>query len=240
MFLIAFSASYTRSRCYSYTMKRHLASARRRLSISAFFCRKRLVSGAAVLALLVLTGCLSTSLNPLYTKADLIYDATLLGTWADKDDPDSDKWVFTKSGDLEYELTVTPKDGKTGKFETRLLKLDDTLFLDICPRESVIEKASDNETERFLLIRRHMFMKVKLARPQLRLETMQLDWLKEELAQDRSAPAWQKGDDNGIMFTASTADLQRFVRKHIQNTNAWDEFELALLPASDKADQIVR
>jgi hypothetical protein len=69
--------------------------------------------GAFAMALFV-AGCI-TSIYPIYTDKDLIFDASLMGTWV-LIDPDTGKkekdmlWTFAKSEEKAYDLTIIDKD----------------------------------------------------------------------------------------------------------------------------------
>ena len=46
---------------------------------------------------LLLGGCWTLSINPLYTEADLVYDPGLEGIWGDPEDPENETWEFKES-----------------------------------------------------------------------------------------------------------------------------------------------
>ena len=51
-----------------------------------------------LIALCSITGCIPTSINPLYTGQDLVFDPALIGVWSETGDS-KETWAFEKAGD---------------------------------------------------------------------------------------------------------------------------------------------
>ena len=186
---------------------------------------KKILLALVLFALCGLIGCIPTSLNPLYTAKDLVFDPALIGVWSDKDDS-KETWAFQKAGDTDYKLICTENDGKTGHFEAHLLKLGDTQFLDLFPDESGIEEMNRSGFYKIHLLRTHSFLKVTQIAPALQMAPLDLKWLREYLARDPKAIAHQKfgeGDEAQIVLTASTPELRKFVEKHLNTEGAFGD-----------------
>ena len=177
---------------------------------------------------LLLPACVP-SVNPLYTEKDLVFDPALIGVWTQ--DHDKETWTFEKSGEKKYKLLQTDGEGRTAEFEIHLVKLNQRLFLDLYLIDPGMEKEwKMNQYAMFGLILRpaHMFMKVTQIEPALQISFLNPDWLKVFLAQNpRSirhenvrAPSSQ-GNDEQILLTAETKDLQKFILKHVNDENAF-------------------
>jgi len=172
-------------------------------------------------ALVLLTGCVTLSVYPYYTAKDVQFDAALLGNWVDPDKTNADleTWSFEKINDHTYRLTVTEKEEKT-EFDAHLFKLKDHTFLDCLPREH-----SDYSTPCHLLLR------VDRLQPALELRPLDYEWLGNLIEKQPKAirhstisQANAKGDDvKGFVLTADTAELQKFILKHIQTQEAWSK-----------------
>lgn len=92
----------------------------------------------SALLLSILFGCVP-SLHQLYTDKDLTFEPRLLGAWTTGED----RWIFEKRSDEKsYDLTYIDKDGKKGKFQAHLVKLDKFLFLDIYPTEETLNECA--------------------------------------------------------------------------------------------------
>lgn len=178
-----------------------------------------LITLASVAALL--TACIP-SVNPFYTEKDVVFDPNLLGEWeaADKDDG-PEKWLFEKAEKAEkpenrtYRLTVTDKDSKTGSFDARLFKLNEEQFLDLIPHGCSF---AENQAELVgaAMFPGHLIARVSPLEPQLKLAFMDFDWLAKYLEKNPGALAHRTNDDS-VLLTAKTRDLQRFILKHKNN-----------------------
>jgi hypothetical protein len=175
--------------------------------------------------LCAVTGCIPTSINPLYTGEDLVFDPALIGVWRGEGDA-KETWAFEKAGDKDYKFVYTEEDGKTGQFEAHLLKLGTTRFLDFFPDESGIEEMNRSGFYKVHLLRTHSFLKVTQIGPALQMAPLDLKWLREFLGKYPNAIRHQKigeGDDAQIVLTGSTPELRQFVEKHLKTEGAFGE-----------------
>ncbi len=186
---------------------------------------KKILSASVFVALCGLIGCIPTSINPLYTMKDLVFDPVLIGVWSETGDS-KETWAFEKSGDTEYKLVYTENDGKTGHFEAHLLKLGTTRFLDLFPDESGIEEMDRSGFYKVHLLRTHSFLKVTQIEPALQMAPLDLKWLREFLGKNPKAIRHHKsgeGDDAQIVLTDSTPELRKFVENHLKTEGAFGE-----------------
>jgi hypothetical protein len=186
---------------------------------------KKTLMALVLVALCGVSGCIPTSINPLYSGQDLVFDPALIGVW--RGDGDSkETWAFEKAGDKEYKFVYTEEDGKTGQFEAHLLKLGNTRFLDFFPDESDIEEMNRSGFYKVHLLRTHSFLKVTRIEPALQMAPLDLKWLREFLEKNPDAIRHHKigeGDDAQIVLTDSTSELRKFVEKHLKTEGAFGE-----------------
>jgi len=191
---------------------------------------RRIILTAGGLALFLGAGCIVTSVNPLYTQKDLVFDPALIGAWSE--DNDKNTWDFAKVDEEEYKLLHTDEKGRTGTFETHLLKLGKYQFLDlrvVDPGEK--EEWQINELAALAIIMRpgHLFLKVSQIQPTLQLSALNEEWLKKLLEKDSQAIRHEKiqfgSDTNSCrnVLTANTKDLQRFILKYADSTDAFGD-----------------
>jgi hypothetical protein len=169
---------------------------------------------------LLIPGCFPISLHPLYTDSDLVFDAGLVNAWRGQDET----WNFSKAGDKEYRLLYTDKEGKTGHFEVRQLRLGGTKFLDFFPTEKGGAATSMCETVQYHLIPTHSFAKVSRTDTNLALSFLSLDWLGKLLEKDPQAIRHERigtANDQTILLTAPTGELQKFVLKYLEDKDAF-------------------
>jgi hypothetical protein len=180
----------------------------------------RTISAVAVLfAALFFTGCVVTSIYPYYTDKDLVLDPALPGTWVDADTTNASPAHvrIEQVGEKAYLATVLDTDG-TNSTELHLFRLKQQLFIDACPTNRSLD---------FVPV--HQVSKVTQLGPGL-VETANLnyDWLSKLVEKNPRAIRHMvlrdnPGDEHGsrIVLTADTKDLQRFILKYLDNTNAW-------------------
>lgn len=183
---------------------------------------KRITLSSLGVALVLVAGCVVTSIYPYYTAKDLTFDPALLGTWSDPDktNADAETWIFEKLEAQTYKWTVR-ESNKTNEFDTHLFTLGGVKFLDALPRER-----HEYNTPA------HVLLRVVKLEPQLELQILNYEWLAKLVEAKPKAirhvvvpkEAGGADDDGGLLtLTAETAELQKFVRKHLNNTNAWGE-----------------
>lgn len=159
-----------------------------------------------------MASCFVSSLHPLYTDKDLTFTQELVGTWEN-----DDVWIFEKSGENVYELTIKEQESKkTGVYETHLVKLGKYLFLDMYPDEGEMEGYGYD----IHFVPTHSFWKVKIEKDVLHLAFMDSDWLEEMIDKKKVNIAHVRLEDR-IVLTASTEELQKFVLKYAEDTDAF-------------------
>jgi hypothetical protein len=172
--------------------------------------------GLAVIALLA--GCVVTSVYPFYNAKDVVFDPTLVGTWAETNSANAanDHWRFEKADGQAYKLTIQDKEKGT-EFDAHLFKLKGQTFVDFCPRER-----PDNA------VPVHYLLKVTRIEPALEMTMLDFDWLKQLVEKDPKAirhiivPKKLGEDGDGdLVLTADTAELQAFLLKHEKTEGAF-------------------
>jgi len=170
----------------------------------------------------ILGGCVPVmSLHPLYTEKDVVFEEKLLGIWVD--DPNGPKtiWEFRRPDEEEkgYKLIYTDEDGKKGSFSVHLVKLTERLFLDIYPDEfPCVDMEDPNKTEfaynSLFLVPAHTFIKIDSIGPELIMRLTDDENMETLLKQDPNAVKFESLEEDKIVLTASTKELQAFVLKY--------------------------
>lgn len=166
------------------------------------------LAGAAIL----LAACIP-SVSPFYNDKDVVFDQGLLGEWQEKGKTNEPEvWKFEKAGDNGFKLTVA-EAGKTGEFSAHLFKLKQEQFLDLVPTKC------DYATNQADLVAASMFpghllVHVPQIEPELKLAFFNFDWLADYLKRHPKALAHHEEQEE-IVLTAETSDLQKFVLKHM-------------------------
>lgn len=112
--------------------------------------------------------CTPPSLHPLFTEENLVFEPALVGTWTNEKGDET--WTFQKSSETAYELIHVEK-GVSAKFEARLVRMEDFLFLDVYPQDPNIQ----NEFYKAHLILGHTFARVWIDEDVLHLSILDHD-----------------------------------------------------------------
>ena len=164
----------------------------------------------------VMLGCVP-SLQPLYSEKDPILLAPLAGTWVSEDG--KDKFNFkANEQDIKYEITCIGEKG-SGKLEARLLRLGKHLFLDTTVNDLPDTK---NDYPKFHLLPVHLFTKISIEGDVLRYATLNVEWLKKVIEQNRATIRHETVNDM-IVLTAPTGELQEFIRAHADEKESFQD-----------------
>ena len=173
------------------------------------------------LTALIFGGCVVSSVFPFYTEKDVVFEPALLGSWTKAEGGSEEEvWKFDKAGDRSYRFTLIQSQNAT-VMEGHAFKLEELLFLDVFSMDQDVR-----------VIPPHYLFRVSQTTPTLKLVALDNERMRAFLAKDPSALAHHlvKNSDNPedvrVVLTASTADLQRFIRKHLKGSEVWaDEIE---------------
>jgi hypothetical protein len=183
---------------------------------------------ACGLLLALLAGCIVLSVYPFYTPKDLIFDPGLSGRWNNTETGKTNEfWQFAASDGKFFMLSVTDEHD-TNCFEAHLFQLKQYQFLDLL---------TTNRSEFEMPM--HLITKVTRHEDNLSLEFLDFGWLAGLLQTNPAVlrhvvvPAEPGNTNDNLMvyLTADTKDLQKFLLKHVKDTNAF---------SSDAAVQLKR
>ncbi len=210
------------------------------------------------LAVLIIGSCGPVlSLYPLYNEKDVVFDEKLLGNWS----TEPNKYIHTdinmkfsrKEGeDKVYQLiyafaTHSAGDYNSieylrGIFDTRLVKIANRLFLDVSNEETFVD-VEDLLKQKWpvnsgLLISAHTFAIVDSLEPQLKIRTIEGCGLASLLNNEPNAIKHESNSSNGIILTAGTVDLQKFVIKYADNKEIFCEEMIFNRQKANEAENI--
>lgn len=157
---------------------------------------------AAVLLTVVLTGCIS-SLNPLYTEDDLVFNADLLGEWS----AEETQLTFSKNGDNAYYLISS---NENEGFKTHLVKLKNFTFLDIYPLDTLSENYLYQSTH-FPV---HTFFRIEIEKEQITVLELDSELLYNLIESNTVNIPYVISREDRMLLTASTEELQDLVQQY--------------------------
>ena len=204
--------------------------------------KTKIVLSVMLVLAFILPGCVYT-LYPIYTIKDLVYDNKLEGEWGTPGSKDSwkfenllqhelapyrnkaewEKQEFLKSSLINknsYLLTYT-ENGETRKMQANLARLDDNLFLDIFPDDlNLKNKFFENQ-----YVPVHTYAKIKINNDRIELYFFNTDLLNKLLEQN-TIRIKHESLEYYKLITASTDELQKFVKKYADREDLFEKPEL--------------
>ncbi|WP_343673750.1 hypothetical protein, partial [Chitinophaga sp.] len=187
----------------------------------------------------VLQGCI-TSLHPLYTDKDLVFDKRLLGTWHTSDlngswtlenpmakeqalhkdtkagkDKESIKSIFLNNN--TYILTCTD-NGTTAEFLFNLVKLGNHYFVDLYPGE--LHEKNELLKDHYLPV--HSYAKIQISNNGFELYFLNTELIYKLLNENKIRIKHESLPYENVI-TASTEELQKFVVKFADNKEFFND-----------------
>lgn len=179
---------------------------------------------------LFFSGCVIWSFYPLYTEKDLFENEILTGNWIDIED--GLKWDFAHpvsnnqnrqiTDNKSYILKFTDYDSLETEYNVHLIRLNGTYFLDFYLEEVKSDRNSNQEGNvtvwNMHLIPVHTFAKLTVTENTLQINWFDGNWLSEQIEGKKIKIRHEKNNES-LLLTAKTVDLQKFVTKYA-NTEA--------------------
>lgn len=188
-----------------------------------------LIVGPAVAVMslgLLATGCdddagnpFVLSIHPLYIEVDLDFDPTLVGKWVDEEGDVT--FIFEKSGNQEYKLTVVEREDKEqskGEFDAHLVRLGGSWFLDIYPKS--LQGGSEFYWTHF--IRAHTIARLWIEGDSVKMAFLSSNWLKKRF-EDKSVDAAHEIIEGAPILTDTTEDVQNLVDRFANDEEAFPD-----------------
>jgi hypothetical protein len=198
-----------------------------------YYVMKRYQLSLLIVGFVFLQSCTIFSLHPLYHEEDLLMEPGLEGMWQDNED--GDEYVYFEQLDdkmylfrymEEQDDDSTLSDMDTVSFEAGLLRVGDHYFLDLYP---YYERDKDEEADYLLanFIPTHSFLKIEWDQNKIVVYMFNYDRMKKLFEQNRIRIKHELIEEGKvtdyIVITASTDDLQRFIRKYANDPEAFDD-----------------
>jgi hypothetical protein len=194
--------------------------------------KKLFIIAATVVLVTALTGCLST-LHPLFTEKELVFDNRLLGRWKVGDG--TDIAIFEKGTPASFNqlpealrklsnkgyLVTIQDDNIVVKYYAFLTSLGKQLYIDYYPCENVQQVRYDGFYKQHL-VKMHSFYRIRFNDDQS-FETSQFDedFLKKLIDNKQIRIKYEVRFDGNYVITAPTEELQQYVLKYGDDPEAY-------------------
>jgi|SRR5713101_706734 len=195
--------------------------------------RKKLVALTAMALAVLLTGCgPATFLFPLYTESDKTFDETLVGKWKQVPKPgdkelDPAHWIFKRNKDdgESYDFSLGSSDPKKGALlsRARLVRLKDALFINFetpdLEKRGVMQAPAPSINANFI-------GRIRIEQDKVRIDMLEDTWVEKQVKAG-TLPLSYIAAPQGILLTARTEELRKFVVEHAEDKNIFsDSYEL--------------
>jgi len=197
---------------------------------------------ATILAFAALSSCLVSSLHPFYKEKDKKYDATLMGTWIDGDNciwniqPNmvSTGFMEPQVEDGSYKITYYEEEDRVSVLTTVLFQLNGLNYVDFMP--DLNEDHFNADMTGFHHIPVHTLARVQYCQDSILLYWYGDEWLNELFEENRirlKHETVEYHDYDRQVLTASTDELQKFIKKYANDPKTNEEVEQLFAGGND-------
>jgi hypothetical protein len=184
---------------------------------------RRLVT--LIVAAAFLSGCSTPSVHPVWSKDKDLTDPALVGAWAPAEKDSKELYTVTRQGDayhLVYKKTEKPEE--TREFDVRLVKLGAYRFADVTMPESAQRELSDRWAMFALPV--HTFLRYSIDGDRLHIWCLDRKEFEAGLKAKTFTLAHTRTDDDTVLITAETPDIQAFLGTHAEDKDLFGAAEL--------------
>ena len=195
---------------------------------------KRSIVFTIVFTLIFMSGCLVSSLHPFYKPSDKYFDAAMVGSWIDGD---SCIWTIVENrssgyimgpekSDSTYQITYFEEDNRKAVLTGTLFQLNRVSYVDFVPDPN--EDHSSSDMTSFHLIPVHTLARVQYNKDSILMYWYGDEWLNELFEQNRiriKHETIDAPDYDRHVLTASTEELQKFIKKYANDPKTAQEIE---------------
>ena len=174
-----------------------------------------------LVALISMVGCGVFSIHPLYYNEDLIVNDELIGIWQNNQDGDFIR--IDTIADKKYRFLWYDEED-TIFYEAGLIKLDKHYFFDIFPYDdggSIKPNIGDNMFRNYIPV--HSFTKLDFGNNTLTMAEFDSKRLITLFKENKVRLAHELPEDEYVVITASTKDLQKFISRYADEEDAFNE-----------------
>ena len=205
-----------------------------------------------IVALTAMSSCLVSSLHPFFKQKDKIFDPAMIGTWIDGDsciwtiEPDTYKeliWGENKTDSIHHVTYTESFPGKEKMDSTynivyyedehakaeligTLFQLNGVSYVDFVPDPDANHSSSEITSWHHIPV--HTLARVKVNEDSILLYWYGDEWLNELFEQNRiriKHETVESLDYDRHVLTASTDELQKFIKKYANDPKTSEEIE---------------
>ena len=171
-----------------------------------------------IAVMIVASGCIPLSLNPVYTEENLIALPGLAGVWQQVEGEDS--ITFKSIDDVTFMLTM--QDGEaTAVFEAYVAKNRDMTVLDALIVDGT---GVEDSVATFYSVPCHVFWQIELSGDTLKMRQMKYQWIVDRA---EACHLWLPHSyvSERIVLIGKPERMERFIRKWADEPDAWEGWQ---------------
>jgi hypothetical protein len=198
---------------------------------------KRIGILSAMLVLLVFLNSCLTTLHPIFTPADLVYKPELIGTWKIGENKE-EKWAEIirlvqadprllpgKTAAIKDKgYLITYKDSAntiSERYIAFLARIGKHLYFDYYPADLPVSSKMD-EFYQVHFVKMHTPYRLELQKEGgFKLSRLESGYMNELIEQKKIRIRHEKKEDEGIVITAPTSELQQYILKYGDDPEAY-------------------
>lgn len=196
---------------------------------------KKVIVYTFIAVMLAMTSCLVTSLHPFFKEKDINFDPVMTGRWIDQDsclwiiesNMVSESFMGPEHPDKTYKISYYEEPETAGRFIGTLFDINGIPYVDFYPDPD--EDHCVNELICWHHIPTHTLARVQYNSDSILLYWFGEEWLNDLLEQNRIRIKHEtvevSTDYPRNVLTASTDELQKFIRKYANDPKTSDEIE---------------
>ncbi len=171
----------------------------------------------ALAALLILPGCIVRSVHSWVRDDSITFEEDLVGGWTGADDKgETVAMTFVRGAEDNYIVQYSDKESH-GIFEGKLAKSGTDYFMDFRPKEM------GQGVDGMLLFPTHTVARLEIGSGQLTLRLLNYDAVKSAAKMDRLRDLKYAWEDNELLITSSSSELQQFLLGLSRDSNLYSE-----------------
>ena len=176
--------------------------------------RRALSLGLWALSLLMSSGCLVSSLHPVYEDDSIVFDESLIGAWEDRE---SEISVSVSRGEWRsYQIAFTDRFGTT-RFVGHLTAIGAVRFLNVLPHDGLEKPA--------FIVATNGFMQIEVEAARVRVRELDYAAVLERAGSRKLGVDAAADVKQNVLITASSPKVRTWLAGALKDETLWADWK---------------